>query len=162
MLLVLGAMTLFSTLILSVNRGILENSEMVAQGAYRLTATALGQSVIEEAVSKKYDEAVVGTPPVNLPSGFTAPGALGADAGESDPGFDDVDDFNGLVREITTADSVRYHLAVQVGYVDTTDFDVVVSYRTFFKKMRVAVSSAFFSSPSDSTVLKTIFSYWGS
>ena len=149
---------LMSTLILSSNRAVLENSDMVAQGAYRLMATSLGQAVIEEAGSKEFDEEVVGTPPTDLPSGFTAPGALGPD-GESDPDFDDVDDFNGLERDITAADSVGYHLSVQVGYVDAADPNTVISSRTFFKKMDVTVSSDYFSGD---TVLSYIFSYWGS
>ena len=159
MLLVLGAMMLMSMLILSSNRAVLENSDMVAQGGYRLMATSLGQAVIEEAGPKEFDEVVVGTPPTDLPSGFTAPGTLGPDSGESYPDFDDVDDFNGLERDITAADSVGYHLSVQVGYVDAADPNTVISSRTFFKKMDVTVSSDYF--PGD-TVLSYIFSYWGS
>ena len=156
---VLGAMVLLSSLILSANRSVLENTDMVAQGGYRLAATSLGQAVIEEAGAKQFDEVVVGTPPASLPTGFTAPGTLGPDSGESYPDFDDVDDFHGLERDITTADSVSYRISVQVGYVETVDPNTVVSSRTFFKKMDVAVSSDYFSGD---TVLSYIFSYWGS
>ncbi|MFH1008010.1 MAG: hypothetical protein V1800_11005, partial [Candidatus Latescibacterota bacterium] len=137
MLLVLGAMVLLSSLVLSVNRSVLENTDMVAQAGYRIAATALGQALIEEAGAKAFDEEVVGTPPTGLPAGFTAPGTLGTDLGESYPGFDDVDDFQGFESDVITADSVGYHLSVQVGYVDSDDPDTVVPSRTFFKKMDV-------------------------
>jgi hypothetical protein len=159
MLLVLGAMVLLSSLILSANRSVLENTDMVAQGGYRLAATSLGRAMIEEARTKEFDEKVVGTPPTSLPLGFTAHGTLGPDSGESDPDFDDVDDFHGLDRDLTTADSVGYRLSVQVGYVDTADPNTVISSRTFYKKMDVTVSSDYFSGD---TVLTYIFSYWGS
>ena len=156
MLLVLGAMVLLSSLILSANRSVLENTDMVAQGGYRLAATSLGQAVIEEAGAKEFDEVVVGTPPTDLPIGFTSQGTLGPDSGESYPDFDDVDDFHELERDLTTADSVGYRISVQVCYVDTAAPDTAFFSRTFFKRMNVTVSSDYFSGD---TVLSYIFSY---
>ena len=59
MLLVLGAMTLLSITMLSVNRVLVEQERASMEGAFQLVATSLGQGLIEEAIGKGFDEVVL-------------------------------------------------------------------------------------------------------
>ena len=61
---------------------------------FQIRAAELAQSILDDAMSRRYDEAspVGGTPPCTV---ATCSATLGADAGEVNRGdFDDVDDFN--------------------------------------------------------------------
>ncbi|RKY61838.1 MAG: hypothetical protein DRP95_02325 [Candidatus Latescibacterota bacterium] len=156
-LLVLGAFVLLSTIVLSMYRALLENQDAVDEAQYGIPAIALAQSVIEEASAKAFDEEVTGTPPPNLPEGFTHPSSLGPESGEHYPDFDDVDDYNGLDIQDTTSVGAVYNITASVYYVDSSDPDNSVSYRTFYKRIDVTVSSPFLSR---AITLSHLFSYW--
>jgi len=156
-MLVLGAFVLLTTLALSVHRAILQNQDAADEAQYGIPAMALAQSIIEEASAKAFDEEVTGTPPPNLPDGFTQPSELGPEAGESYPNFDDVDDYDGLSVQDTTSVGATYTITASAYYVEVSAPDSAVSYPTFFKRLDVTVSSPFLSRP---ITLSHLFSYW--
>jgi len=160
MLLVLGAMTLLSITMLSVNRVLVEQERASMEGAFQLVATSLGQGLIEEAIGKGFDEVVLSDPPTALPDSFTTAGSLGSEAGESYSSFDDIDDFNGYSRTDTTEETgVAYTMDAQVEYVDGSNPDgPAEASPTFFKRLKVTVSSPYLS---NDTVLYYLVSYWG-
>jgi len=159
MLLVLGAMALLSLTMLSVHSALLEHEQMSLEGEFQLVATSLGQNLIEEAIGKAFDEVVLSDPPTSLPASFTPTGSLGTEAGEVYPNFDDVDDFNGYSRTDTTEVGVPYTMNVLVEYVDGSDPDgPAETLPTFFKRVKVTVSSPYLSNES---VLYYLVSYWG-
>ena len=157
MLLVLGAFVLLTTAVLSIHRALIENQDVVDEAQYGIPAIALAQSVIEEASARVFDEVVTGTPPPNLPEGFTQPSALGPDAGESYPDFDDVDDYNGLSIQDTTSVGAVYNIAASVYYVEVSDPDTPVSHPTFYKRIDVTTSNPFLARP---ITISHLFSYW--
>jgi MSHA pilin protein MshD len=70
---------------------------------FRQQAVALGQALMDEIVSKRWDEnTAIGGGPLNTDessrgtTGATAVADLGADAGETRATYDDVDDYNGF------------------------------------------------------------------
>jgi len=159
MLLVLGAMALLSITMLSVNRVLVEQEQASMEGAFQLVATSLGQGLIEEAIGKGFDEVVLSDPPTALPDSFTTAGSLGSEAGESYPNFDDIDDFSGYSRTDTTDTGVAYTVSAQVEYVDDSNLDgPAEASPTFFKRLKVTVSSPYLS---NDTVLYYLVSYWG-
>lgn len=160
MFLVLGAMFFFTMTSLSVNRFCLNNNETMMKSEFDYYAISLAQGIIEEAKTRAFDVAVEGTPPPlsNLPGAFTYP--CGPRNDEHYPNFTDVDDYNGLTLNITAnvnGPKVNYTVQVVVGYVTEYNLNTFVYYKTFHKKMIVAVTSNFISSP---VVLTHVFSYY--
>lgn len=154
-LLVLGALVIFSLTTLYLNDSKLENNNQLMENEFRITALGISQSFIEEAQTLGFDEVLISGSPSTLPDDFTSVGSLGSDAGEIYPAFDDVDDFNGFTQSINTP-RADYNVSVEVSYADTVNCSPGFSNTSFFKIMRVKVSSIFFS---DSISCNYLFSF---
>ncbi len=142
MFLVLGAMLFFTMTSLSVNRFCLNNHEVMMQSEFDYYAISLAQGIIEEVKTREFDSAIVFGTAVNLPQDFTYP--LGPRHDEYYPNFNDVDDYNGLILDITAevnGPKVNYRVQVSVGYVEEYDLNTIVTYETFYKKVTVKVTS---------------------
>lgn len=154
MMLVLAALFFFSMTSLSVNRFCISNNEVMMKSEFDYYAISLAQSIIEEAKTRHFDVAVESGPATNPPNDFTYPGGPRYD--EHYPNFSDVDDYNGLTKTINTS-RVNYTINVTVGYVQETNLNTIVSFKTFHKKMTVTVSSPYITS---NVVLSHVFSYY--
>lgn len=154
MFLVLGAMFFFSMTTLSMNRFCLNNSEVMMKSEFDYYAISLAQRIIEEAKTRLFDSVLESGTPTNLPGDFTYP--LGHRWNEHYPNFTDVDDYNNLTLNVNTP-RVNYTVSVQVGYVEESNPDVIVTHKTFFKKMTVTVTSDYISSPIS---LSHVFAYY--
>ncbi|MCB2205805.1 hypothetical protein KQI65_13755 [bacterium] len=146
MMLVLAAMTLLSILVLSMNRAKLFSDEQLSQAEYTMAATAVGQTLINDIVSKEYDAATVGKDFVDV-SQFTAPQSLGHGSWESYPNFNDVDDYNRLRTTVNTPRAGSFDLTCRVHYVNPSNPDTPVYVRTRSKRIEVSVNSAFLAHP---------------
>jgi hypothetical protein len=160
MLLTIGGVILFSTFVLYANGLLSDNTAISSDNEYVITAIALGQSVIDEAKTKAFDENVIAGPPVSEAS-FTAVNALGPEAGEavalpdtaqnagaaSFAAFDDIDDYNGYVRIVHTPRAENYRVTSSVVYASETNPDSTRSTPTYCKRMMVTVSSPYFKQP---------------
>ncbi len=162
MILVLAALLFFSMTSLTVNRFCLQNDETMLQSEYEYYATSLAQGIIEEARTRFFDVAVESDPPPELsqlPNLFTYP--LGPRWNESYPNFSDVDDYHGLTLNITNNNNpsakADYTVRVQVGYVNESNLNQIVTYKTFYKRMTVTVTSNYLPVP---VVLSHVFSYY--
>lgn len=167
LLLTIGALLLFGTLLVSTQNLISYNETDSMENEYILAAYGTAQTVIDEAKLKAYDENSVTTVVADT-SGFTAAGALGPDgAGEAVPTvdtmvssspfsaqypgypasvrFDDIDDYNGYTRLIRTSrgfegDTIR----VSVAYVPIDNPGAgPVGYRSLCKQMTVTVTGKY-------------------
>jgi len=157
MFLVLAAMLFFTMTSLSVNNFCLHNNETMMKSEFDYYAISLAQGIIEEAKTRFFDSAVEGTtiPPLSsLPGAFTYPPSTRS--GEYYPNFTDVDDYHGLTLDISTP-RANYTVKDTVYYVEETNLIQKVSYRTFYKKMIVTVTSPYISSK---IVLSHVFSYY--
>lgn len=148
----MGAMVLFSLFANNANDGIVRGSTLLTQVEVEYSAIAFGQTIIDEARSRDFDEVTVPTDPDEIgivgntgllgvngyPAGFTAPQALGIDTGEIYPNFDDFDDYHELrlVRESAYGD---YSITAIVEYLDEDDFSTASSSRTNVKRLSVRV-----------------------
>ena len=179
-----GALLIFGTFLSSSNRLMTTNTQIAEQNEYYISAISLGQSIIDEARTKAFDQNVIGKT-FSIPDSLTSPYNLGTEAGEafsypdilissspytsSTPGysstyrFNDVDDYNGYSRTVNTPRAEGYTVKVSVGYVNEKNPDVSSATRTFCKKMSVAVTSPYFpkiSNGSGSYVPDTLKLYY--
>ncbi|HKI46642.1 MAG TPA: hypothetical protein VKA08_15040 [Balneolales bacterium] len=137
LLLVMGAMVIFSMLLMNINKFLLQNDTTQVGEQMNHTAAALSQGLIGIAKSKAFDQATVGGKyPQNVPTVFSA--TLGPENGETPKNYDDFDDYNGYATTDTTSLGV-FHLSVTVTYVSDTDFSQVSAIPTTHKRMTVDV-----------------------
>jgi len=156
-LLTIAAMMMISRMVLSVNSQNAQSGGSIEMAAYRITATSLGTSVIEEASGLHFDELSDSTG-ISTPSSFTAANKLGPDNGEVYPNFDDFDDFNGLVKTDSIIGSAVFVTNVTVQYVNITNNVITVANtQTFNKQITVMVSSKWMP---DTLKFYNVMSYW--
>jgi hypothetical protein len=146
-LLVLGAVLLFSMMLPSLNEAILYNdlNQIVTQ--VENSALALGQGILSEAATKAFDKVCLSSVPDN-PDQLTAIIDLGADLGETYPGYDDLDDYGDLVLvDTTTFGAIGFRIVGSVDYVDHGDLNSPAAYPTFLKRLSVSVTSSYLIDP---------------
>lgn len=143
LLLVLGAIVIFSIAVLNVNRGVTRNEVLMTEAELEYTAIALGQDLIDEARIKSFDEATVAVTPSNIPAAFSKENKFGgSNDGEVYPAFDDFDDYDGYQRQDTTAHGI-YTVSASVMYVTEAAPNTDAGGKTAFKRLDVVVSSPF-------------------
>jgi hypothetical protein len=155
------AMLLMGRLIVMVNDNNANMGEAVKMSEYRITATSLATSYLEDAIGKEFDEKTLppNDPPTVTATSCTLPASLGPDAGEVYPYFDDFDDYNGLDRLDTLRDitgkivTAIYHVRGFVQYVKISGGTIVpeTTTPTYTKQLIIKITSA--------SILKDNFSY---
>lgn len=141
---VIGAMVIFSMILLNANAITLRNNLVQIQGELEQEVIALGQEIIEEAMARSFDRVTAGAamPPTQIPEGFTPADELGPDPGESNRSdFDDFDDYDGWTETVETEHGI-FNLSAEVFYVHPDTFQPISSPSTF-KKIVVTVTSEF-------------------
>ena len=164
MLLVLGALVLFSIMLPSLNQTLLHNDRTLISTNAELTAISLAEKILAEAGTLAFDVVCVTSHPTS-PSQLTDPGNLGPAAGENYPNFNDLDDFHGVtIVDSTTLPSVLFNITGQVTYVDPNDPTQDVGYETFLKRLRVTVTGPYLVDPNSGTptqiAMEQIYTYY--
>ena len=139
---VLAAVVLLSALILNVNRSILLSSTDYYESEAIMTATSVGQQLLDEISSRAFDENTINNYVQDV-SGFTGHDSLTFESGELYPNFDDVDDFNGYYRTDSTSRMGNFVSSVIVAYVNPASPDVIQNLKTRMKRISVVVSSPY-------------------
>jgi hypothetical protein len=157
-LLTVGALVLFSFIILNGNRILSENNDLMNYTRFQLEAIALATSVIEEACQLPFDEVSWDSSKIEKKvSDFTNVGSLGKDSGESGyQTFDDFDDFHKYADAESTSQNI-YNVACEVCYVSDSNPDVALSNRSYFKKLTVQITSP---SLDDTLNVSYVHGYW--
>jgi hypothetical protein len=158
MLLTVLAVGLLGKVILSVNTSLLFSGEAVQVSEYRIDATSLGTSILEQADGLAFDEQSADSS-INSLSSLTPANKLGMESGESYPNnIDDFDDFNNLTIIDSTEQSAKFTAKCTVSYVKISGTSVVTSSTpTWNKQITVKVYSA---SMPDTLTFTEVFSYW--
>jgi hypothetical protein len=170
-LLAFGALVIFSVFSLIANQSIVNNKKVAMESQFIITATSLAQSVIEEAKNKAFDAnattdtiTVVGSlsstmaPEGSENSSVPLPDYILNNSFRSASFYNDIDDYNGYSRVVTTPFSGTNTITVQVAYANSTSPYDVTGTKTWCKKMTVTVTSPFISLPGG-VVLTYIFTY---
>ena len=167
MLITIGAIFLLSSIILTVNRGLLNTNSVMMDNRYGIMAVSLATSIIETATNKAFDEQS-DTLGLSSTNSLTLSNALGLDAGESRDSvgkFDDFDDYN-CFKSIPKVDSlpllgtdslIYFNTYCEVKYVSSDDPQVVSVNRTWNKRIDVKVTSPGLS---DTVRMSTVYSYF--
>lgn len=121
-----------------------------------ITATGIGQSVLDEVKTRAFDENTVAgsVATANL---LTTSANLGPDLGELNINlFDDVDDFNNYTRVVPTSRLGDYTVRTVVTYVDPANPGTISANQTFAKNIGVWVTNTYLT---DSLYLNVIVGY---
>ena len=114
------ALMLFLVVSININRIFTLKAQELYNQHTDSNALALGQYLLEEAWTKKFDESAVGGRPETIPGSFTYPNNLGSDNetyyGESS-NYDDVDDYNSMDETLNFA-LLDYKVKGKVYYTD--------------------------------------------
>ena len=89
---ILGSMTLLLMLSVTVNNAIINKVQDAYQSESVLAATTMAQALIQEVSLEAFDENTISAPVDSTPQ-LTPRIALGKDAAEAYPYFDDLDDY---------------------------------------------------------------------
>ena len=149
----IGALLLFSLISMRFNSTLLENSTVETENKVYLTAFSLADDLIEEIKQKAFDAATVKFPTTN-PEDLTPAEKLGHSSSEVYPNYNDIDDFNGYIRPVSAPHAENYSVICEVCYVDADNPDQKVMTQTFYKRVRVTITSPYMRSP---IVLSMIF-----
>jgi hypothetical protein len=154
MLMVLGALLLFSLAMPSINGSLLYNDRTLLATNAELTAISIAEKVLADAGSKAFDEICL-TMYVQHPADLTQRANFGKDTGENYPNFDDVDDYHNLAAvDTTTLRSVRFNIAGNVEYMDPAHPDQISASRTYVKRLQVTVTSPFMTNPASNQAVQ--------
>lgn len=146
----MGAIIIFSIILLNANHMITRNTMMQVEGELEQEVVAIAQDLIEEGRTKEFDEKSQGAaPPTKIPEDFTIVSGLGSDADDDLNGngtvergeFDDFDDYNNW-NDVVKTEHGDFNIRAEVFYVDPNTFEKTTS-QTTFKKMQVFIKSKF-------------------
>ena len=152
MLAVLFSMVLLGSAILGVNVMLIDKTETMLEAEASLTAVSLGQSMMDEIMTKSYDQVTANGTRIWDSTLFTDPGALGPSGAESglvplpDPSglsdryYNDVDDYHGYTRRASTPVLGNFTVRDSVYYVSEANLDVKVNHETSFKRIVIVVT----------------------
>jgi len=159
-LLIIGALTLFSIVSLSVNSLILSKTTAFYQTEAQLTGISVAQSMLDEIMTQGYDSASVTGIRIWDSTKFTPSGRFGP---ETSPGineitavtlpespdtltsyssvrkYNDIDDYNNYKRYYYSSALGLFAVIDSVFYVQESNPDQKSSYQTYFKKIIVTV-----------------------
>ncbi len=164
MLLVLGALLLFSLMLPSLNETLLYNDRTLVTSEVEIMAMSLAQMYLAEAGTKAFDEVCLTTSP-KLPSQLTPTASLGRESSETYPNFDDMDDYLNLsLTDSVTMPSVKFTIAGAVCYMDPNNPSTTSASPTFIKRVRVTVGGPYLINPASETAtqltIEQLFAYY--
>ena len=149
MLLVLGAIVMFSFLTLGAHRTVMTTSRVRLDSEYVITASEVAESVFNEVRSRAFDESTTTQEPESTTAFSTL---LGPESGETRQTYDDVDDYHSsnLYNPPIAVDTPRagvFMVSITVAYVQPGSLDVISMIPTRTKRIRVSVASPLLQLP---------------
>ena len=159
MLAVLMAMVLLGGTILSVNVLLLDKTTTMMEAEASLTAVSIGQSMLDEIMTKSYDAVTANGTRIYDSTLFTAANTLGPSAAElslvptpdgnnlSEKWYNDVDDYQGYVRRANTPILGTFTVKDTVYYVTEANLNLKVNHQTNLKRIVVTITHPNMSTP---------------
>jgi hypothetical protein len=157
MMLVVCALVLLGTTVLTVNSNSLNNGTILRQTELGIYAVSLATSYIQRASELDWDEkTVAGLVFINIPMpqppsiplvDATVPASLGRDGSGEQQGrdntYDDFDDYNGFIEDTLIAAVDNFHVTADVYYVNQTPpYSKTTANATWQKQIDIKVSNS--------------------
>lgn len=142
----IGALTLLALVNLRFNTSLLENQIIETENKIYLTAFSLADDLIEEIKQKAFDAVTVDFPTTDR-SDLTPYQYFGPSSSEIYPNYNDIDDYQKFTRAVSLPHAENYNVSCQVWYVNESNPDQISSTQTFYKKVKVTVSSPYLKKP---------------
>lgn len=152
----MGAMLIFSMLLVSANGYIVQNQKFRVESEFEYAALGIAESIISEARSKAFDHNVATGEGVNEPQDLTPTDDLGPASGEGYPDFNDFDDFIAYPDTVTT-DHGAFVVDVNVYYVRMNEPDSPIGERTWHKRMDVTVDSRYMDTSARMSYIRSFY-----
>lgn len=157
-LLSIGSIGLFSFVSLNFNSAVLQNLSVEVESKVYLTAFSLADDMIEEIKQKAFDEETITFRAINADE-LTESLYLGPESGETNVTlYDDIDDYDGYSKPVSLPHAENYTVTCVVDYVSSTNQSQPSLVQTFFKRVRVTVSSPYLHKPVTLTQIFTLHS----
>ena len=160
-MLTIGSILLFSLISIRFNSSVLENMTVEVENKAYLTAFSLADDLMEEIKQRAFDDQTVVFRSINpwelsLRNQF----APFRDPDETnDPAtWDDIDDYNGYTRPVSLPHFEGYVVSCSVEYVTKNNVNLVSSTQTFYKRVKVTVSSDYMRKPVTLSFIFTLHS----
>ena len=155
-ILVIGGILLLTTLILNFHRANSYQTTLALYNEGLISATGIGQSIIDEIQTRAFDEQTV-SKSISTTDSLTTAALLGPETGESGPAlFDDTDDYNNYQRNDTLSRLGVFTTQVQIYYVPKMNPSSKSLSRTFTKRIDISVTNAYLT---DTLKLNHIIAY---
>lgn len=139
LLTILGGLVILSLLGLSFYNSYRTKSDVNYYNEALITASGLGESMLEQIMTRAFDEKSV-SKAANTTDSLTASYNLGTDTGESTIAtFDDIDDFDNYIRFDTLSVFGLYRTSVKVRYMTKMNPNSLSASRTFSKRIDIKV-----------------------
>jgi hypothetical protein len=161
------ALVLMGRLVITINTTVLDVGFTKDMAEYRITATSLGTSMLEQSSALAFDEATVdsGTTATTY---LTASSSFGPESGETTEHlYDDIDDYHNFSKIDSLEHSAIFKTRVSVSYITVSGSSLVpTSTKSFSKQVTVDITSDYLVNYSvtpaqpETLRFKQIFSYW--
>lgn len=148
----IGAMIIFSLILISATSMIQRNTYLQIEGELEQEVIAVAQDIIEEGRTKEFDEVSVGAtaPPADIPGDFVGVSSLGPESDDDENAngeferheFDDFDDYNGWKDTVNT-ERGSFNIKAEVCYANSSTFECTDTEQTTFKKMKIKITNKF-------------------
>lgn len=142
----IGALTLLALVNLRFNSSLLENQTIEVENKIYLTAFSLADDLIEEIKQKAFDAVTVDFPTTDR-TDLTPYNNFGPASSETYPNYNDIDDYQGYTRTVSLPHAENYLVSCEVWYVNEDNPDQISSAQTFYKKVKVTVTSPYLKKP---------------
>jgi hypothetical protein len=151
---VMGAMVLFSLILLSTNRYMLSNTHQQVGSEVEMLGVTIAQDLIDEARLREFDAVMLDREiPENIPGSFAESPFPTASVNSRDQ-IQTFEGYNGWQETIETGLG-PYELFSEVHYVSSSDLSELTADKTFHKRMIVMVTHPSLTSPVRIQYLKT-------
>jgi hypothetical protein len=153
--LTIGAFVVLSSMTLNVNTQLTDTGTTGLEMEATLDGISIAQSMLDEVLSKEFDQKTTGDVRAYSPNDLTAASNFGPDGTsqtivgidssrtsvfQSQTKFDDVDDYNGYGRKVWNPRFGWFNVAVSVSYANEDNSSTTQTDRSFYKLVTVSVS----------------------
>ncbi len=162
---VLAAVLVFGLFANTINRSMVNTTEMTVESEVEYNGISMAQGIIEDARVRVFDKVVTFRPErlmdpkiphTSIPEAFTNPESLGPESGEVYPNFNDFDDYNNLNISRATGYGT-YTITATVFYVQAGSPTVNANQKTSLKRLQVTVNHPDMRGPITMSYVKSYY-----